>query len=148
MASDSFPMRRIAAILLLALAVSAAVAACGSNKESPAEAKQNLCASLDNFAASVVALQGLGLSSSSDEIKASLDKVDQAWNQVVDDAKDVKTANTDNIRSTYDDLKNAVENRPTDEPLTQVIAGLQPKLTAFAEAWKEFASSIDCKTTS
>ena len=67
---------------------------------------------------------------------------------MVANAKDVRTANTDNIQSTYDNLKSAVQNRPTDEPLTQVIAGIQPKLTAFAEAWKQFASSLDCKTSS
>ena len=141
-------MRRGLALLAVALAAMTALAACGSNKESPAEAKQNLCASLDNFAASVVALQGVGLSSSEDQISSALDKVDKAWNQVVGDAKDVKTANTDNIKSTYNDLKEAVQNRPTDEPVTQVIAGLEPKLTAFAQSWKQFATSVDCKTTS
>jgi ABC-type transporter Mla subunit MlaD len=142
-------MRRAAALLLLAFVSCATLVACGSDKESPAEAKQHLCASLDDFAASVVGLQGVvAPSSSEDDIRAALDKVDEAWNQVVDDAKDVKTANTDHIRSTYDDLKSAVQDRPTDKPLTEVIAGIQPKLTAFAEAWKQFASSLDCKTSS
>lgn len=140
-------MKRLLALAVLALVASAGLAACGSNKESPAEAKQNLCASLHDFAASVVALQGVGLSSSEDELKSALDNVQSAWDKVVADAKDVKTANTDNIKSTYNDLKNAVQNRPTDEPVTEVVAGLQPKLTAFADAWKQFASSVDCKTS-
>jgi gamma-glutamyl:cysteine ligase YbdK (ATP-grasp superfamily) len=139
---------RALALVALALLAATALAACGSDKESPAEAKQNLCASLDSFAASVVGLQGVGLSSSEDQLKSALDDVDKAWDQVVADAKDVKTANTDNIQSTYDDLKQAVQNRPTDQPMTEVIAGLGPKLTAFAEAWKQFAASLDCKTTS
>src|SRR5213594_3930648 len=125
-------MRSSLAALLLAVLCCLGLAACGSNKESPAEAKQNLCTSLDGFAASVVALQGLGLSSSEDELNNALDKIDKAWNQVVDDAKDVKSANTDTIKSTYDDLKKSVQNRPTDKPITEVVAGLQPKLTAFA----------------
>jgi hypothetical protein len=54
-------VKRVVEFVVLALAVTAALAACGSNKESPAEAKQHLCASLDDFAASVVALQGVGL---------------------------------------------------------------------------------------
>jgi uncharacterized protein YoxC len=141
-------VRRGLALLALAVVAMTALVACGSDKESPAEAKQNLCASLDNFAASVVSLQGVGLSSSEDQISSALDKVDKAWDQVVADAKDVKTANTDNIKSTYNDLKEAVQNRPTDEPVTQVIAGLEPKLTAFAQSWKQFAKSVDCKTTS
>ena len=140
-------MKRAVALVLLALVSCAGLAACGSKKESPAEAKQQLCSSLDGFAASVVGLQGVGLSSSEDELKSSLDKVQTAWDKVVADAKDVKTANTDHIQSTYDDLKNAVQNRPTDKPITQVIAGLEPKLTVFAEAWKQFASSVDCKSS-
>ena len=141
-------MRRTAAAVLLALVSCACLAACGSKKETPAEAKQHLCSSLNEFAASVVGLQGVALSSSEDELKSSLDKVQAAWDKVVADAKDVKTANTDHIKSTYDDLKNAVQNRPTDKPITEVIAGLKPKLTAFAQAWKQFASSVDCKSTS
>lgn len=141
-------MKRLLGIVALAVVATTTLVACGGNKESPAEAKQNLCASLDDFAASVVALQGVGLSSSQDQIKSTLDDIDQAWQQVVADAKDVKSVNTDNIKSTYDDLKQAVQNRPTDQPTTEVIAGLEPKLTAFAQAWKQFAGSLDCKTTS
>lgn len=141
-------MKRLLAIVALALVAATALAACGGDKESPAEAKQNLCASLDDFAASVVALQGVGLSSSQDQIKSALDNIEQAWEQVVADAKDVKSVNTDNIKSTYDDLKQSVQNRPTDQPMTEVIAGLEPKLTAFAQAWKQFAGSLQCKTTS
>jgi gamma-glutamyl:cysteine ligase YbdK (ATP-grasp superfamily) len=141
-------VKRLFAIVALAVVATTALAACGGDKESPAEAKQNLCASLDDFAASVVALQGVGLSSSQDQLKSALDNIDQAWGQVVADAKDVKNVNTDNIKSTYDDLKQAVQDRPTDQPMTEVIAGLEPKLTAFAQAWKQFAGSLDCKTTS
>jgi hypothetical protein len=141
-------MKRALALVLLALLSSLCLAACGSDKESPAEAKQHLCTSLDAFAASVVALQGVGLNPSQDALKSALDKVQGAWDNVVADAKDVKTANTEHIQSTYDDLKDAVQNRPTDKPITEVIAGLEPKLRAFAEAWKQFASSVDCKSTS
>ena len=140
-------MKRSLVLAVLALATCAGLAACGSNKESPAEAKQHLCTSLNGFAASVVALQGAGLSSSEDQLKSALDNVQSAWDKVVADAKDVKTANTDHIKSTYDDLKQAVQNRPTDKPITEVVAGLQPKLTAFADAWKQFARSVDCKTS-
>lgn len=140
-------MKRAVALVVLALVSCAALAACGSNKESPAEAKQHLCSSLDDFAASVVGLQGVALNSSEDNITSALDKIQSAWDKVVADAKDVKSANTDHIRSTYNDLKNAVKNRPTDKPVSEVIAGLEPKLNAFAQAWKQFASSVDCKSS-
>jgi hypothetical protein len=140
--------RRLALLLVLLLPCFGLVA-CGSDKESQAEAKQHLCSSLNGFAASVVSLQGLSLQSSSeDDLKTSLNKVNDAWDQVVEDAKDVKDASTDQIQSAYDDLKQAIENRPTDEPVTQVVAGLAPKLTAFSQAWKDFANSLSCKSTS
>jgi DNA-binding ferritin-like protein len=134
--------------LVLGVVGLALLAGCGSSKPSPEEAKQQLCSSLDDFAASVVALQGVSLSSSEDQLTSSLDDVDKAWDDVVADAKDVKNANTDQIRSTYEELKQAVQDRPTDKPVTEVIAGLEPKLTAFASAWKEFAGSVDCKSGS
>jgi ABC-type transporter Mla subunit MlaD len=141
-------VKRALALAVLALAMCTSLVACGSNKESAQEATQNLCTSLDDFAASVVALQGIGLNSSKDQISSALDNINQAWNKVVDDAKDVKSANTDAVKSAYDDLKDAVQNRPTDKPITDVIAGIEPKLTAFAGAWKQFANSLDCKSSS
>ena len=68
--------------------------------------------------------------------------------QVVEDAKDVKNASTGTIQSAYDDLREAIETRPTDKPITEVIAGIQPKVTAFAKAWKDFANSLDCSNAS
>jgi gamma-glutamyl:cysteine ligase YbdK (ATP-grasp superfamily) len=138
-------MRRLA---LVALAACLGLAACGSDKQSPAEAKQQLCSSVNAFAASITSLQGLGLNSSEDELKSAVDNIQKAWDNVVADAKDVKTANTDNIKKTYNDLKSSIENRPKDEPVQQVVAGLSTQFTAFADAWRTFASSLQCKTSS
>jgi gamma-glutamyl:cysteine ligase YbdK (ATP-grasp superfamily) len=135
-------------LALVALAASLGLVACGSNKQSPAQAKQQLCSSVDAFAASVTSLQGLGLSSSTDQLKGAVDNIQKAWDKVVTDAKNVKTVNTDNVKKTFDDLKNAVQNRPTNEPVQQVVAGLAPKFTAFADSWRQFASSLQCKSSS
>ena len=142
-------MRGRLAFVVVLLVACVALPACGSDQESQAEAEQHLCDSLDAFAASLVSLQGLSFEAASeDDFKSAGDEINDAWDQVVEDAKDVKTANTDAIESAYDDLREAIQNRPTDEPLTQVIAGLQPKVLAFAQAWKDFAASFDCKTAS
>ena len=60
----------------------------------------------------------------------------------------MKTANTENIKKTYNDLTQAIKNRPTDKPVTQVVAGLGPQLTAFADAWRQYASSLQCTSAS
>jgi hypothetical protein len=131
------------------LAACLGLAACGGEQESQAEAEQHLCASLDNFAASLVGLQGLSLQTASeDDLNSAADNVQDAWDQVIEDAKDVKNANTDAIESAYNDLKQAVEDRPRDKPVTEVLAGLEPKIRAFAQAWKDLAGSFDCKTAS
>jgi hypothetical protein len=41
----------------------------------------------------------------------------------------VNTANTDNI-------KQAVQTRPTDQQVKQVVAALAPKFTSFVDAWR------------
>jgi gamma-glutamyl:cysteine ligase YbdK (ATP-grasp superfamily) len=135
-------------LALVALLGCLGLVACGSNKQSPADAKKQLCSSVDAFAASVTSLQGLGLSSSEGQLKSSLDSIQKAWDNVVADAKNVKTVNTDNIKKTYNELTSAVQNRPKDQPVQQVVAGLAPKFTAFADAWRQFASSLQCKSSS
>src|SRR3954452_2363692 len=95
---DRPPLKRLALTLALCAAV-LALPACGSNKESQQEAKQNLCTSLDEFAASVTALQGLSLTGSSgDDVEAATQNIEDSWNQVVDDAKNVKSASTEPIK--------------------------------------------------
>ncbi len=141
-------MKRLALVLALCAAV-LALPACGSNKESQEEAKHNLGTSLDQFAASVTSLQGLSLTGSSGEdVKAATQNIEDAWNQVVADAKDVKSASTDSLKSSYEDLKQSVQDRSTDESISEMIAAIQPKLTAFAEAWKSLANGLDCEASS
>jgi hypothetical protein len=132
----------------VALVACLGLVACGSDKQTPADAKQQLCSSVNAFAASITSLQGLGLGSSKDQLTSAVDNIQKAWDNVVADAKNVKTVNTDNIKKTYNDLRQAVHNRPTNEPVQQVVAGLAPKFTAFADAWREFASSLQCKSSS
>jgi hypothetical protein len=142
-------LRRSIAAGLVLVSTCLGLVACGGHKESQQEAEQHLCQSLDNFSASILSLQGLSLSSSSQEdVKAALDKVTKAWDQVVTDAKDVKNVSTDSLQSTYNDLKNGIQNRPTDKPVSQVIAGLQPQIAAFTQAWQQLTNGLDCKKSS
>jgi hypothetical protein len=140
---------KVLAVIAAALGLCVGLTACGGNKQTQQEAEQSLCTSLDNFAASVVALQGLALGSSSeDDVKAAVSRVDDSWDAVLQDAKDVKNISTDDIRSSYEDLKSALENRPTDEPISQVIAGLEPQVQAFAKSFRQLLNGLDCKEKS
>ena len=144
--SSARGLRRGIAAALVVVVACLGLVACGSNKESQKEAEQNLCQSLDKFSASILSLSGLSLGSSTqDDVKAAVDTVSKAWDQVVADAKDVKNVSTDELRSKWDDLKHGIENRPTDKPISQVIAGLQPQITAFTQAFQQVTNGLDCK---
>ena len=142
-------MKRLAWTLALVAAV-LALPACGSDKESQQEAEQNLCTSLDEFAASVTALQGLSLTGSSrDDLESAAKNIDDQWDQVVKDAKYVKSASTGfEIKSAYEDLKQSIEDRSSSETISEMIAALQPKVTAFAAAWKSLADGLQCEAAS
>jgi gamma-glutamyl:cysteine ligase YbdK (ATP-grasp superfamily) len=138
--------RRTVALVALAALALVAFTGCGGDKESQQQAEQNLCTSLDDFAATIVGLQALILpGSSEDDLKSATDDVTTAWDQVVADAKDVKSASVETIQSSYEDLKDAIQNRPTDKPIKEVVAQLEPKLVAFAQAWKGLADGLNCK---
>jgi hypothetical protein len=140
---------KIFAVLVAAVALGFVLPGCGSSKESQQEAEQNLCTSLDDFAASVVAVQGLALGSSSeDDIKAATDRIKDSWNAVVEDAKDVKNVSTDQIKSQYEDLKNAIENRPKDKPISETLASLEPTILAFSDSFRQLLNGLDCKKKS
>lgn len=140
---------KIVAVLVAALALGFVLPGCGGNKESQQEAEQNLCTSLDNFAASVIAVQGLALGSSSKEdVKAATDQIKESWNAVVQDAKDVKNVSTGQIKSQYEDLKNGIENRPKDKPISETLASLEPTIKAFSDSFRQLLNGLDCKAKS
>ena len=140
---------KIVAVLVAALALGLVLPGCGGNKESQQEAEQNLCTSLDNFAASVIAVQGLALGSSSEEdVKAATNRIKESWNAVVQDAKDVKNVSTGQIKSQYEDLKNGIENRPKDKPISETLASLEPTIKAFSDSFRQLLNGLDCKAKS
>ena len=60
----------------------------------------------------------------------------------------MKSASTDSIHVAWDDLKQSLQDLSTDESISEMIAALQPKVTAFAEAWKSLADGLSCEASS
>ena len=97
----------------------------------------------------MIAVQGLALGSSSEEdVKAATNRIKESWNAVVQDAKDVKNVSTDQIKSQYEDLKNGIENRPKDKPISETLTSLEPTIKAFSDSFRQLLNGLDCKATS
>jgi hypothetical protein len=141
------PAKQTLAVAFATLAACLGASACGGG-ESQQEAEQHLCSSLQDFSASISGLQTLSLQSSSEDVKNELDKIDEAWGKVVGDAKDVKNASTADLESAYDGLKQAIQDRPKDKPIAEVVAGIQTKFAAFTQALGQLTNGLSCKTSS
>jgi hypothetical protein len=143
-AGDSRGMVRGLAVALVA-ALALLAAGCGG-KESSATAKQNFCSSVDELAASVVALQGLSPSTTTkDDLKAARQRIEDAWDQVRDDSEDLKDATVSDLRQAGDELSSGVKSLPDDATLVDAAVALRSDLTSFAQAFSKTVSSVGCK---
>jgi hypothetical protein len=139
-------MRRVIAVGAIVLAGIGGLVACGDDDdESQATAEQNLCGSLSTFSAAVVNLQGLDVQTASkDDYEAAVQGIEDAWNSVRQDAKDVADADADALDAAREDLQSAVDEAPEDVPVASAIAGLEPQVDQVAQAWRELFDGLDC----
>jgi hypothetical protein len=140
------PMRKLLVLSVVTAAFALVVAACGD--ESQASAEENLCASLSEFAASVVNLQGLtAQTASTDDFQAAADDVREAWDAVKADAENVAEADSSALESAYNDLEGAIEDAPDDVPVADAVTTLQDEIASVAAAYREMYS-LNCATGS
>lgn len=133
----------VLAITGLTLAV-----ACGDDdddSEDQATAEQNLCSSLAGLSDSLAAFQALDPTSASyDDYDAAAADVGDAWDQVKPDAADVSAADTTALESAYDDLAQAIEDAPRDEPVSKALNSLSDEVAAVDSAWAEINDGLNC----
>jgi hypothetical protein len=142
-------MRRLLVLAVAAVALIVVVAGCGGDSESQASAEESLCASLSDFAASVVRLQGLTVqTASTDDFEAAADDVSEAWDAVVADAEDVAEADTSALESSYNDLEGAIEDAPDDVPVAEAVGTLQEEVAAVAASYREMFNGLNCPARS
>jgi hypothetical protein len=113
--------------------------------ESQEGAEQTLCSSLSGFGDSLAALRDLEASSASaEDYEAAAADVRAAWDQVDEDAADVTEADVTALESAQDDLDQAIEDAPADEPVTAALGTLSDEIDAVQTALGEVGDGLGC----
>jgi hypothetical protein len=113
--------------------------------ESSASAKQDLCNSLNDLAASVVNYEGLDLSTATNEqLDAAANDISNAWDNVVDNGNDWVNAYDNPLTNAYWDLYDSIQELPGDNTVAQDLQQLQPELVAFPQAFQETFDGSGC----
>ena len=132
----------VATIVIMLLAPLALRAAgCGEDTE---EAEKNLCQSLNEVEAALIALGDLSLDSTVEDIQNNYKAVEDAWNNIVSDAAEVGSARTDDLEKAYDDLNKAVDDIPGDATVTEALESIADEAAAVVAAWEQLFSELDC----
>jgi hypothetical protein len=130
-----------------AVALTAGAAACDDD-ESQATAEENLCASMQGLSSAFVQLQGLDLQTATTaDLEAARQNIQSAWQQVRDDAEDVKEADVTAIEDAGAALDDAIADVPDDATIPEALQQVQPEATALAQTWRETFDDLGCTTT-
>jgi hypothetical protein len=133
----------IGASVLGALALAVGVSAWDG--ESTETAKTEFCESLTGLSSTVMSYEGLDpATATNDELNAAADDIDEAWDEVVDEAYDWVYADDNALTQAYDDLYYAIEDLPGDYTVAQSLEELEPELSAFPQAYSETFDGSGC----
>jgi hypothetical protein len=133
----------IGASVLGALALAVGVSAWDG--ESTETAKTEFCESLTGLSSTVMSYEGLDpATATNDELNAAADDIDEAWDEVVDEAYDWTWAEDNQLVEAYDDLYDAMDSLPGDYTVAQSIEALQPELSAFPQAYSATFDGSGC----
>jgi hypothetical protein len=117
----------------------------GATPEGQEAAEQTLCSSFSDFGDSLAALRDLEASSASaEDYEAAAEDVRTAWDQVETDAADVAEADITALESAQDDLDQAIEDAPADEPVTAALGTLSDEIDAVQTALGEAGDGLGC----
>jgi inorganic triphosphatase YgiF len=143
--------KQIAAFVAAAVAAVAAIAIliAAAWPEDSATAKKNFCNSLSNLSSTVMSYQGLDVrTATTDELNQAADDIDNAWQDVVNDANDWANAYDNPLTNAYDDLYYAIQDLPGDYTVAQSLDALEPELSAIPGAYAETFDGSGCSYSS
>jgi hypothetical protein len=113
--------------------------------ESSAAAKVDVCDSLSDLSSTVMSYQGLNpATATTDELESAADDIDDAWDEVEDEAYDWVYADDNALTQAYYDLDDAIEELPCDYTIAQSLEALEPELSAFPQAYRDTFDLSGC----
>jgi hypothetical protein len=135
--------RTIAAPALVAV-MALALVGC-TQEQSQASAEADLCGSLTALGDSLQAFQDLDpATASADDVEAARADIDAAWDDVAASAAEVSGADEAALETAWGALADDLQNIPQDEPIADVLAGLQATADDVRGVYQEMADGSGC----
>lgn len=141
---------RLASLIAIGAVFMGSVAAIAYayDPESSAEAKADFCQSLSDLSSTVMVYGELDPQTATDDQlhRAVLD-IDDAWNEVVDDAYDWANADDNELDKVLDDLYWDIQLVSGDNPTAESLEAVEDELSALAEAYRDMIDGSGCSST-
>jgi len=130
----------LALLVMLPLTVTA-IAGCGEKSNAEAEALLNQ--DLEDLKVSLAGMLDPNIYTSSDLFKNAWKQVENAYNGVVDSAKEVKDARVTDLTTAFSDLKKAIGNVTGTQSLVEKADAITTALEELQNAWQQLFSDIN-----
>ncbi|MCY0917410.1 MULTISPECIES: hypothetical protein [unclassified Streptomyces] len=142
-------MKRLPVIGVLCATAIFGLTACSDDSSSPAEeatkAASELCSNLTGLKADNAKLKALNPSSATkDQIKDAVQAVQDDWNNVKENTKQLKEAEASAIKSAAEDLKKSYESLPGDTTGQNAMTQLQPQIQKLDDATSAATTRLKC----
>ena len=136
---------RAGAAIVVAAALTVAIAGCTPQQETQASAEAGLCGALAAFGSSVDALTALDPQTASIEnVQAARDDIEAAWNDVVASAGDVSEADQAALEDAWDGVRQSIDDFPTDVPVADGLTQVQAAAADVQSAREEMENGVGC----
>jgi hypothetical protein len=81
-----------------------------------------------------------------EELDSASGDIEDAWNEVVDDAEDWANASDNPLTEAYNDLYSAVQGVPGDYMVAESLEAVDEELSAFPQAFSETFDGSGCSS--
>ena len=134
----------VVGLIVLILLVPLVMVAVGCSSESTEDKEKQLCQDLADLETALKSVLDISMDSTMDDLEANVKAVEDAWNNVVNSAKEVTTAQMDDLEKAIDNLLNTFNNMSSDTSLAEALEILTANITAVESAWKQLTTSLNC----
>ena len=113
--------------------------------QSQAVAQDEFCRSLDDLNSSVQTLTSLDpTSATKDDFQSDVSDVDNAWDDVKSDAKDLSNVNMNSLDSAWDDFTSAVKSIPGSASVSDAEQTIAESAKGLESTLQSNLQSYDC----
>ncbi len=137
--------RRMTALGIAGVALFALSACTQPEPTSQADAEGQLCTDLDAFATALGGLTDLDpATATAEDVESTRTSIQDAWDAVKESAADVADADDTAVESAWQDVETAIDDIPTDVPLSEAIGPVQTAADAVRAAFAEMQNGVGC----